>query len=83
MGELQVVSILLEALVLLICASAVFSKKKTFMLGFALTYAIYVFYDAAKLFSFSVPAMLLEGIFFVATLSALWSVWQIYNQKKN
>ncbi len=82
MGYLQLVSIAIEAAILILCLMAVFQRKKQFMLGFALTFGIYVFYDAAKLFAVSVPEMLLEGIFFIATLSALWSAWQIYNSKK-
>ncbi len=82
MGSLQLVSILLEAAILALCLLAAFKKKKQFMLGFALTFGIYVFYDAAKLFAISVPEALLEGVFFIATLSALWSAWQVYGSKK-
>ncbi len=81
MGALQLVSIVLEAAILALCLMAALNRKKQFMLGFALTFAIYVFYDAAKLFSVGVPELLLEGAFFVATLSALWSAWQVYSGK--
>ncbi|HQT44421.1 MAG TPA: hypothetical protein PLO51_00425 [Candidatus Micrarchaeota archaeon] len=82
MGALQLVSIILEAAIVVLCLLAAFSREKQFMLGFALTFAIYVFYDAANLFTVSVPGLLLEGAFFIATLSALWSAWQVYGGKK-
>ena len=82
MGSLQLVSIVIEAAILALCLMAAFKKKKQFMLGFALTFGIYVFYDAAKLFAIQLPELLLEGVFFIATLSALWGAWQVYNSKK-
>ncbi len=83
MGSLQLVSIALEAAILVLCLLSAINKQKKFMLGFALTFAIYVFYDAAKLFSVAVPELLLEGVFLVATLSALGSAWLIYSGKKS
>ncbi|MFA5105672.1 MAG: hypothetical protein WC506_01805 [Candidatus Micrarchaeia archaeon] len=82
MGYLQLVSIALEAAILVLCLLAAYDKQKKFMLGFALTFAIYVVYDTAKLFSVALPDVALEGVFFIATLSALWSAWQVYSAKK-
>jgi hypothetical protein len=57
------------------------AKKKAFAYGFALTFAIYVFYDLAKLGPLDIPSIVLYPLFFVATLSALWAVWKIYREK--
>jgi hypothetical protein len=57
-------------------------KKKTFAYGFALTFAIYVLYDLARLFSFAINETILSGLFLIATISMLISVWTIWKKKK-
>lgn len=74
---LQYASIILEAAIVVIALLAAATKKKTFAYGFALTFAIYVFYDLAKLVPLSVPDAVLYPLFFVATVSALWAIWKI------
>jgi hypothetical protein len=77
---LQIVSIALEGLVALISAVAAF-RGRSYMYGFAFTFAIYVFYDLAKFYGWGVPQNALSIIFFVATLSALASVWRISKRR--
>lgn len=77
---LQIASIVLEGLVALISAVAAF-RGRSYMYGFAFTFAIYVFYDLAKLYGWGVPQNALSIIFFVATLSALASVWRISRRR--
>ncbi|MFA6328884.1 MAG: hypothetical protein WCY41_05550 [Candidatus Micrarchaeia archaeon] len=80
MSEMQMVSIVLEAIVVFLCLAALFNGKK-YMAGFAVTFAVYVLYDLARFTSASIPEMYLEGVFFVATLCALFSAWQIYSNE--
>ncbi len=77
---LQIASIALEGLVALISAIAAF-RGRSYMYGFAFTFAIYVFYDLAKLYGWGVPQNALSIIFFIATLSALASVWRISKRR--
>jgi hypothetical protein len=74
-------SIALEAVIALIGANIALVKKRAFGWGFFVTFAIYVFYDLAKYYSLDISSDLLYVIFFIATLSALWAVWQLHKLK--
>ena len=78
MNNILMVSIVLEAIAVLLCLAAFFKGKK-YMAGFAVTFAVYVYYDLMRLTSVSVPELFTEGAFFIATVCALLSVWQIYS----
>lgn len=80
MEILQIVSIVLEGLIALISAVAAF-RGRSYMYGLAFTFAIYVFYDLAKLYGWGVPANALSVIFLIATLTALASVWRISRRR--
>ncbi|HRN96658.1 MAG TPA: hypothetical protein PLD54_04385 [Candidatus Levybacteria bacterium] len=78
---LQNIAIILEVAVVVIALLAAQSKKKKFAYGFALTFAIYVVFDAARQFNLGISQDTLHFLFLIATLSALWSVWQLYKLK--
>ena len=80
MNILQLISICIEFVIVIISLMIARSKKKVYGYGFALTFAIYVFYDLARLLSFDVDEMLLYSLFFIATVSALISVWKLYKE---
>lgn len=80
--NLQYLSILIEAAVAIIGLLIVFKKKKNYGWGIFLTFAIYVFYDFAKLVNYNINSDILYGIFFIASLSALWAVWMIFKERK-
>jgi hypothetical protein len=75
------ISIVLEAIIVIISFLAAILKKKYYCYGFALTFAIYVFYDLINLKNVDMSDTVLF-LFFIATLSALWAVWVIYRGKK-
>jgi hypothetical protein len=77
---LQISSIVLEGLVALLSAIAAF-RGRSYMYGLAFTFAIYVFYDCAKLYGWGIPQTALSVIFLVATLTALASVWRISKRR--
>jgi hypothetical protein len=79
---LQYVSILIEALIAILGVLTGIKKKKQYGWGIFLTFFIYFFYDSFKLIGWSVPELILNIMFFVATVSALASVWAIYKEKK-
>ena len=80
MNILQLVSISLEFVIVVISLMIAVSKKKAYGYGFALTFGVYVFYDLARLFSLGIDETLLYVVFFIATVSALVSVWKLYGE---
>jgi hypothetical protein len=81
MSLLHLLSIVLEAVIVAIALLLAIRKGKFYGYGFALTFAIYVVYDLANQFHFAISANLLVVIFFIATVSALYSIWELYREK--
>ncbi|MFH1284472.1 MAG: hypothetical protein ABIH78_02675 [Candidatus Peregrinibacteria bacterium] len=80
MQTLQIVSIVIEGLIAVIALACAF-KKQPYMLGFTITFGIYVYYDLAKLYSWPTSPTILPIIFFIATLAALFSIVAIYRRR--
>ncbi len=78
MNFIHLVSILLELVVALLGVMLAVSKKKRYGWFIALTFILYVFYDLAYFLSLQIPQDLLYYLFFVATLSILWAIWNIF-----
>jgi hypothetical protein len=72
LDTLQFASIALEAVIAVIFLVAAL-RGRGFLLGLALTFAIYVGYDLANLLAWEVSTVTLRIGFFVATLAALLS----------
>lgn len=79
---LQYISIIIEAVVAIFGAMIFFQRKKKYGIGILVTFGIYVFYDFTKFVGYNISPDVLYAIFFIATLSALTSVWMIYNELK-
>ena len=80
MEILQPVSIILEAIIVIVAIAIAVRKKKCYGCGFALTFAIYVYYDSAKYFGWGALSAWLYPLFFVATVSALFSMISLYKK---
>ncbi len=80
MEILPLVSIVLEALIALIALLAAV-RGRTYLLGFTVTFGIYVYYDLARYLSWEVSESLLSTVFFVATLAALGSMIGVFKSK--
>ena len=78
MNALQVISILLEVLVVALGIMLVVGKKKMYGLCIALTFVLYVFYDLANLLSLHISQDSRGILFIMATISILWAVWNIF-----
>lgn len=78
---IQYISIFIELLVAIAGLFIVFNKKKNYGWGFFITFSIYVFYDVARLLNLSISNNILYFSFFIASLSALWTVWEVYKRK--
>jgi len=77
METLQLFSIIIEALVVFMLLYGAIKKRAICAYGMALTFSIYVVYDSAKLFNWAISANTLTVMFFIASLSALWAVWEM------
>jgi hypothetical protein len=75
--SLLVPSILIEAAVAIIAVLAALSGKR-YALGLAVTFAIYVLYDGARLAGIEVREGIPSVLFLVAAISALVAVWGWY-----
>ena len=74
-----VVSIVLEAAVAVIAVLAA-RNGKPHVYGLAVTFAIYVLHDLARLLRWDVEGGALSGLFLLATISALIAVWGLYRK---
>lgn len=81
MASVHLFSIFLEAVIVILALLLAVIRKKMYGYGFALTFGIYVVYDLANQFHLAISSNTLTIIFFVATVSALFSIWQLYKQK--
>ena len=78
MNVLQTISILLELMVVALGLMLVIGKKKMYGWCIALTFILYVFCDLANLLSLHISEGSLDVLFFMATLSILWAIWNIF-----
>lgn len=80
MEILVIMSLVAEATAAVLGMALAISKKKDIGWGIALTFAIYVFYDAVRFFNLHVSNNVIGFLFFIASLSILWVVWRIYEE---
>ena len=76
------ISLLVEIIVTLLGVSLAVKKKKAYGWLIALTFGVYVFYDASRFFSFEIDNQTLSFLFLVASFSILGAVWQIYQKAR-
>lgn len=76
---IQPVSILIEAAIVVLACMLATRRHQRWGWFLAVTFAIYVLYDTARFMSLAIPADILAVLFFVASISALWAVWQAYS----
>lgn len=75
------ISILLELGTALLALQLALHHKK-YAWGLLITFGIYVFYDLAKYLSWAISDDALYLLFFIASASAFWAVWQLGKGKK-
>jgi len=78
MDVLVLISLFAEVIVSILGIMLAVVRKKDFGWGIALTFSIYVFYDAVRFFNIKTSATLIGTLFFIASISILWAVWRIY-----
>lgn len=75
---LQLLSILLEGVIFVMCLRMALLRKKFYGYGLALTFGIYIFYDLAHHYDLNITPQVMQTLFFVATVSALLCVTHLY-----
>ncbi len=80
MNALDAVSLLLEAIVVFLALKLAVVKKKSYGYCIALTFAIYVFYDAVRFLTLHVDQIVTSALFLIGSTSILWAVWKIYEE---
>ncbi len=78
---LQPVSIFIEAVICIIALGISLVKKKIYGWFIALTFGIYVVYDIVAFMDTSLSSSMVAIIFLIATLSMLYVVLILYNEK--
>ena len=79
MDYLQPISIALESVVTLLAILASV-KGRSYLSGFAVTFGIYVYYDLSRYYAWLTSETTLSNLFFVATVTALYSMWRVYKR---
>ena len=82
MNILHSVSIFLEVMTALLGYLLATIKKKTYGWGIAITFLIYTVYDICNFIGLRGSQEMLYSLFFVASFSILWAVWQIYQEAR-
>lgn len=77
---MQLISIVLEGLIALLFAASA-AKGRPCLYGLTVTFGIYVYYDLVKLYEWNIAESSLRLLFFVATVSALYSSWMLFRRK--
>jgi len=76
-----VISLLAEALVIVIAAVIALKKKKTYGWLFAVSYVLFLVYDVVNLLNIATNEALMEFILLVGIVFSLVAVWQLYQEK--
>jgi hypothetical protein len=81
MEVLILVSILLEVGITLLGIKLI-TQKKVYGWGILITFGIYVIYDITKYLSLPISQNFLYILFFIASISAFWTIWTLSKGKK-
>lgn len=81
MDIIPIVSIILE-IVIAVLSLLLALRGRFYMIGFAITFGIYVYYDLARLYEWSISESLLSVVFLIATLTALASIIGVFRARQ-
>jgi hypothetical protein len=80
--ELQFASVIIEVLVTVLGVLLATSKRKIYGWFIALTFAIYVIYDAVNFLSLDMPKEIMKQAFLAASISAFIGIWLVFRDAK-
>jgi len=79
MGDLQVISVLLDVAIVALCVGGMFWKKMKYLAGLAAAFAVYTLIDVSRLYSFAISDVILDSMQLIATFCVLVVVWEFYS----
>ena len=79
MGDLQVLSVLLDVAIVALCVGGMFWKKMKYLAGLAAAFAVYALIDVSRLYSLVISDVILDSMHLLATFCVLVVVWQFYS----
>lgn len=80
MENINLISIGLEAVIVLLSLGIALGKKRAYGWGLALTFLVYVAYDLVRLMNWQVSQTAMTLTFLVASISATIAVYSIYKK---
>jgi hypothetical protein len=80
MEEINLISIILEAVVVALGLMIAIGKKRAYGWGLAFTFLVYVFYDLARTQGWQISDSIMTFSFLAATISAVMAVYSIYKK---
>jgi len=78
MGDLQVLAVLLDVMIVALCLAGMFWKQMRYLAGMAVAFAVYALVEVSRLYSLAISDVILDSMSFVATFCVLIVVWQFY-----
>ncbi|MDD1684058.1 MAG: hypothetical protein LUO98_09530 [Methanoregula sp.] len=79
---LQIIAVLIEIAVMVIALVIATRQKKSYGWCIAVTFGLFVLFDAVRLFSLPLPDAAHALIFLVACGSMLYGIWLMYVEKE-
>ena len=76
-----VVSLLAEALAIVVAASIALKRKKAYGWLFAASYALFLVNDAVNFLGIAADKTLMEAVLLFGVAFSLVAVWQLYKEK--
>lgn len=79
MGDLQVLTVLLDVFIVALCIGGMFWKKMKHLAGLAVAFAVYALIGVSQMYSLMISEVILDSVSFFATLCVVVVVWQFYS----
>jgi hypothetical protein len=77
----QIFATLIEIIIAVVAILIAMQKKKNYGWFIALTFALFVIFDLARIFALDISADIHSLILLVACLSMLYGAWLLYGEK--
>ncbi|MGD0079623.1 MAG: hypothetical protein ABSB80_03130 [Methanoregula sp.] len=78
---LQLIATLIEIVIAVVGVLIATQKKKTYGWFIALTFALFMVFDLARILALDIPADVYSLILLVACLSMLYAMWLVWKEK--
>lgn len=80
-GVIQLIASLAEVLIALVAIRIAVHQKKAYGWYIAITFGLFVIFNAIRVFTLGMPAELDALVFLMAGLSMLYAMWLLWNEQ--